>query len=145
MTAGASGDPRSQDHLEDLGRAECIRRLEAAGVGRIGVSSGEKVLIFPVNYAVERDCIVVRARRGGGLDDATRDSIVAFEIDHADSQYHEGWSVLVQGHCSHVTDPKEIESLAHLPLLPWGGSERDLYLRVRMDHITGRSIDHRAI
>lgn len=144
MTTGGSEDPRSQDHLESLGHAECIRRLEAAGVGRIGVQSGGKVLIFPVNYALDGDSIVVRTRRGGGLDEATSNAFVAFEIDHADARYHEGWSVLVQGRCAHVTDAEELESLSHLPILPWGGSERDLYLRVSMDSVTGRSIHHRA-
>ena len=114
-------------------------------MGRIGVQSGGKVLIFPVNYSVDGDSIIVRARRAGGLDEATCDAFVAFEIDHADSQYHEGWSVLVQGRCTHVTDAAEIESLSHLPLLPWSGSERDLYLRVHLDNVTGRSIDHRAV
>ncbi len=133
----------SHDHLEDLERGECVLRLRAHGVGRIGVAPHGRVAVFPVNYAVDGDSIVVRVRRHGGLDDATRDAYVAVEIDQADPMYHEGWSVLVQGRCDHVTDPGELEALAHLPLLPWGDSDRDLYLRVAMESVTGRHIHHR--
>ena len=101
--------------------------------------------IFPVNYVVDGDSVVVRVRHDGVLDEATHGTSVAIEIDHADSMYHEGWSVLVQGRCTHVTDPDELDALDHLPLLPWGDSDRDLYLRVAMESVSGRHIHHRAV
>jgi len=136
--------PASHDHIESLERGECIRRLAAHGVGRIGVESHGKVAIFPVNYVVDGASVVVRVRHDGELDEATRDTFVAIEIDHADSLYHEGWSVLVQGRCTHVTGSDELDALDHLPLLPWGGPDRDLYLRVAMESVSGRDIHHRA-
>ena len=142
-SAGASSAP--QDHLEPLERDECIRRLEARGVGRIGVAAHGSVGIFPVNYVVAGDNIVVRVRRDGVIEEGTHGTSVAVEIDHADSMYHEGWSVLVQGHCVHVSDPDEIDALGRLPLLPWGDSERDLYLLVTMESVSGRLIHHRAV
>jgi len=135
----------SHDHIESLERGECIRRLAAHGIGRIGVAQHGKIGIFPVNYLVDGDSVVVRVRPHGGLDEATRGSFVAIEIDHADSMYHEGWSVLVQGSCSHVTDPDELDALCHLPLLPWGGPDRDLYLRVAIESVSGRHIHHREV
>jgi nitroimidazol reductase NimA-like FMN-containing flavoprotein (pyridoxamine 5'-phosphate oxidase superfamily) len=137
--------PASHDHIESLERDECIRRLTAHGVGRIGVASHGRIGIFPVNYVVDEDNVVVQVRRDGELDAATRGTFVAIEIDHADSMNHEGWSVLVQGRCTHVTDPDDLETLAHVPLLPWGGSDRDLYLRVAMESVSGRQIHHRAV
>jgi nitroimidazol reductase NimA-like FMN-containing flavoprotein (pyridoxamine 5'-phosphate oxidase superfamily) len=137
--------PAPHDHLERLERDECIRRLEAHGVGRIGVVARGSVGIFPVNYVVAGDSIVVRVRRDGAIEEGTHGVAVAVEIDHADSMYHEGWSVLVQGHCVHVTDADEIDALEHLPLLPWGDSERDLYLRVSMESVSGRHLHHRAV
>ena len=134
-----------QDHIESLERGECIRRLAAHGIGRIGVAPHGKVGIFPVNYLVDGDSVVVRVRPHGGLDEATRGSFVAIEIDHADSMYHEGWSVLVQGSCTHVTDPDDLDALGHLPLLPWGGPDRDLYLRVAIESVSGRHIHHREV
>jgi nitroimidazol reductase NimA-like FMN-containing flavoprotein (pyridoxamine 5'-phosphate oxidase superfamily) len=135
----------SHDHLEGLEREECVRRLQEHGVGRIGVVAGGRVGIFPVNYTLDGDSVVVRVRHDGELDEATRDAFVALEIDHADPLYHEGWSVLVQGRCSHVTDPEELAALAHLPLLPWGGIDRDLFLRIPMEAVSGRHIHHRAV
>ena len=135
----------SHDHIEPLARDECIRRLEARGVGRLGVETHGGVGIFPVNYVVDGDSIVVRVRRDGVLDERTDGTVVAVEIDEADSMYHEGWSVLVQGHCVHVRDAGELGALEQLPLLPWGGADRDLYLRVSMESVSGRHIHHRAV
>jgi len=137
------GGPVAHDHIETLGREECVRRLAAHGVARIGVEHRGGVGIFPVNYVLDGDSVVVRVRPDGVLDEATRGTLVAIEIDHADTMYHEGWSVLVQGRCTHVSDPGERDSLGHLPLLPWGGSDRDLYLRVAMERVSGRHIHHR--
>jgi uncharacterized protein len=134
-----------QDHLEPLRREQCLARLRPQGVGRLGVEVGGRPAIFPVNYAVDGETIVVRVRREGALDAATSGTPVAFEVDEADSLYHEGWSVLVQGRSTHVTDPDELHTLAHLPLLPWGGSDRDLYLRIAMESVSGREIHHRAV
>jgi uncharacterized protein len=135
----------SHDHIEPLTGDECIRRLKAHGVGRLGVDTHAGVGIFPVNYVVDGDSIVVRVRRDGMLDEATDGSVVAFEIDEADSMYHEGWSVLVQGHCVHVRDAGELDTLGRLPLLPWGGTDRDLFLRIAMELVSGRHIHHRAV
>ncbi len=140
---GADVGGVSHDHIETLERDECVRRLAAHGVGRIGVAHRDGVGIFPVNYVVDGDSVVVRVRPDGELDEATRDSPVAIEIDHADNMYHEGWSVLVQGQCTHVTDPRELGALSHLPLLPWGGSDRDVYLRIALERVSGRHIHHR--
>ena len=142
MAEGTGGARGSHDHMEHLERDECVRRLAAHGVGRIGVAHGGRVGIFPVNYVVDGDSVVVRVRPAGELDAATRGTPVAIEIDHADTMYHEGWSVLVQGHCTHVTEPDELHELSQLPLVPWGGSDRDLYLRVAMESVSGRHIHH---
>jgi hypothetical protein len=146
-----SGSPRGHgadtphEHLEELARDECMLRLRARGVGRIGVAAPDGVAVFPVNYAVAEDAVIVRVRRGGVIDAATRDAVVALEIDHADSQYHEGWSVLVQGRCTQVDDPAELDALAQVPLEPWGDAARDVCLRIALDSVTGRTITHRAI
>jgi len=145
VNAMAPATPDHPDHLERLERDECIRRLESHGLGRIGVVAQGSVGIFPVNYVVAGDSIVVRVRHDGVIEKGTHGTVVAIEIDHADSMYHEGWSVLVQGHCVHISDPDEIAALDHLPLLPWGDSERDLYLRVAMESVSGRHIHHRAV
>jgi len=142
---GESKSPASHDHLESLGRDECIRRLEAHGVGRIGVQTHGRIAIFPVNYLVDGDRVIVQVRHDSVLGSSTDGTFVAIEIDHADSLSHEGWSVLVQGRCTHVSDPVELQVLERLPLLSWGGPDRDLYLWIAMESVSGRHIHHRAV
>ena len=61
-------DPLEASHLEPLSRDECILRLQARGVGRVGATVRGRPVIYPVNYAVHEDAIVFRTRRGGELD-----------------------------------------------------------------------------
>lgn len=133
-----------QDHLEVLDRDECILRLVAHAVGRIAVTIGDRNVIYPVNYAVHEDAIVFRTRQAGGLAASSVNALVAFEIDGVDFVYHEGWSVLVTGRSSHVTDPNELDLLGRIPLAPWAGEHRDCFVRIPIDDISGRRIHHRA-
>lgn len=141
---GVMSEPESNEHLAVLDRVESMRLLEGRGVGRIGGVVRGSPIIFPINYAVFDNAILIRTRRGGDLDSATCNVVVAFEIDGSDNVYHEGWSVLVIGRCVHVTDPAELEQLQALHLLPWAGRGRDLFVRISLDEVSGRRIHHRA-
>ena len=50
-------------------------------------------LIFPVNYALDRDVIVVRTHAGTMLEAAAHAN-VTFEVDEIDRRTRTGWSVL---------------------------------------------------
>jgi uncharacterized protein len=130
------------EYLEALDRDECLRLLEGRGVGRIGITVLDLPAIFPVNYAVHDNEILFRTRGGSDLDVATREMMAAFEIDGTDGLYHEGWSVLVVGRCSHVTDPAELDEIQDVRLSPWAGEDRDLYVRIPMEMVSGRRIHH---
>jgi hypothetical protein len=139
-----SSDPAHQlEHLEPIGRDECLRLLEAHGVGRIGANIRCRPVIYPVNYSLADDSIIFVTRAGGGLDGATDGTIVAFEIDSADFAYHEGWSVLVVGRSAHVSDPAALRRARGLSLLPWAGEERNLMVRIVLDEVSGQRITHR--
>ncbi len=100
--------------------------------------------IFPVNYALLQDTILICIRSGGDLARATVDSVAAFEIDGEDNVYHEGWSVLVVGRCAHL--PQSVDTdrgVQAVGLLPWAGSDRDLFVRISIDEISGRRIGRR--
>ena len=131
-------------HLEPLSRDECILRLQAHGVGRIAVTVRGRPLIYPVNYAVHEDAIVIRTRSGGELDSATDDAVAAFEIDGTDILYHEGWCVLVVGRASHVSNPTDLAGFNGVRLSPWAGEDRDSFVRIPFDEVSGRHIHHRA-
>ena len=65
---------------------------------------------------------------------------MAFEVDGIDTSAETGWSVLVRGVASEVTDEHERARLARLPLHPWAPGERDRWLRVVPTTVTGRAI-----
>ena len=132
------------DHLEELTRDECMLRLRAHGVGRIGARLRGRPVVYPVNYVVHDGAILFRTRPGGDLDVATRGEWAAFEIDGADHLYHEGWSVLVVGAASHITDADELAHLTTLCLSPWADEGRNLFVRIPLDDVSGRRIHHRA-
>jgi len=111
-------------------------------VGRIGATVRALPAVFPVNYVVRDDEILFVTRSGGELDAATRDTVVAFEVDDLDTFAHEGWSVLVVGYCRPVSDPSELDELRRAHLTPWAGGDRTCYRLIPMDVVTGRRIRH---
>jgi hypothetical protein len=138
------GNGCDSDHLEALDRDECILRLKAHGVGRVGATLYGRPLVYPVNYALHDDAVVIRTRAGGDIDQATDDAWVALEIDGSDSLYHEGWSVLVVGRATHVRDPFELARLRLVRLSPWADESRCSVVRIPLDEVSGRRLRHRG-
>ena len=101
-----------------LDREECLRLLAGATIGRIGFSSRSLPIILPVNFVLDDDAIIIRTGVGTKLA-AIRDAVVAFEVDAIDPVYHTGWSVLVTGVASEVTDPLTLARIEHVALAPW--------------------------
>ena len=75
---------RDLNGLEVLDPSECMRLLGSVSLGRIGLSSDALPVVLPVNFVLVGDQIVVRTRRGTKLAAATRNAIVAFEVDQLD-------------------------------------------------------------
>lgn len=132
--------------LETLDRAECLRLLETAPVGRIGVSIGALPVILPVNFAVVGDRIVIRTVPGTKLDAATTRAVVAFEVDSYVPDGSSGWSVMVQGICTEIVAPEEREALATSPLRTWAFDDgvATRFVRIDMSFVTGRRFRRRA-
>jgi nitroimidazol reductase NimA-like FMN-containing flavoprotein (pyridoxamine 5'-phosphate oxidase superfamily) len=126
--------------LELLDRHECLALLERCSLGRIAVVDDDgRPLIFPVNFALDRDSIVLRTDPGTKLRRAAR-HWVAFECDGVDSVYHTGWSVLASGVAEEVHSAGEIADLARLPLALWSPRPKSTWVRIRPRVLTGRRI-----
>ena len=82
--------------LEILSSEDCYRLLATQQIGRLGVNAEHYPLIFPVNYALDRDIIVLRMDPGTKLT-AANHANVTFEVDEIDQRSRTGWSVLVRG------------------------------------------------
>jgi uncharacterized protein len=126
--------------LEILDRATCVQLLGSAHVGRIGLSMGALPVVLPVNFTMLDDDVLVRTAPGSKLEAAATNAVVAFEADKFDAIYHCGWSVLVQGVATEITDPLELEQAGRAPLTPWSGVNGH-YLRVGTQIVSGRRLD----
>jgi nitroimidazol reductase NimA-like FMN-containing flavoprotein (pyridoxamine 5'-phosphate oxidase superfamily) len=125
--------------LRMLTPEECLSLLQPGGVGRVGFTSAEGVVILPVNFAVA-GTIVFRTAPDTLLA-AHGNAPVSFEADYLDEVRREGWSVLVQGHAHKVTSEHEIQRLENATRLePWASGARDVYVRVTPARISGRRI-----
>lgn len=128
--------------LEILDRDRAMQLLRLSAVGRIAITSGALPVILPINYQVVDDHIVFRTGAGTKLDAATRDAVVAFEVDGFDPEYHSGWSVLVIGTATEALDlPDEI--VAKTP--HWSPGADGRVVRISIDQLSGRRLgtDHR--
>lgn len=126
--------------LQRLTLAECRRLIAAGGIGRIALVTPSGPAVFPVNFAVVADTIVVRTE-GGSTIAGHASQQVAFEVDHIDEALHQGWSVLVRGQAHPVLQPGERRNvLASANLRPWPRGEHELLVRILPGRITGRRL-----
>jgi nitroimidazol reductase NimA-like FMN-containing flavoprotein (pyridoxamine 5'-phosphate oxidase superfamily) len=126
--------------LQVLDRDECLRLIANATLGRIAVSSGALPTVLPVNFWLDGDRILVRTGHGSKLEAATRNAVVAFEVDDFDAMQHTGWSVVATGIAREVTDPTEVATLRHAPIARWAPAGEESIVAISTEMITGRRI-----
>ena len=61
-------------------------------------------------------------------------------MDHLDDALGEGWSVLLTGTASVITDPAGLDRARALGIEPWAGGDRPVYVRMTVTQVTGRRI-----
>ena len=121
-----------------LDEQQCYELLTTTTIGRIGFVEGERVQIFPVNFAVSGRELLLRTASDGPLAAAAEQGGVAFEVDHHDPLGSTAWSVLMHGTLSRATQERadEIAPRVH----PWAGGDRELALTFRIENIEGRMV-----
>ena len=125
----------------DLTRDDCLDLLASTTIGRVAVSTPDGPHIVPVNYGLFEDTVVVRTSSYSLLGTYARDAVVALEIDGFEPDARSGWSVVVRSRCSVESDPRTIRAIREAaPEAPWAGGTRNLYLRLRTEQVTGRSV-----
>lgn len=123
-----------------LDRAECLRLLGTATLGRIGLTSGALPAVLPVNFWFDGQRIYIRTGPGTKLSAATRDTVVAFEVDDIDPLWHSGWSVMVTGVAHHVVEADELARLREMPIARWAPAGGDHVISITPELISGRRI-----
>ncbi len=142
MPDPAAGEPRlgAAGWLRELTRAECFELLADEHLGRLAVVDDRGPVVFPVNYVLDRHTLVFRTEEGTKLHAASRGSPACFEVDRTDAAAHTGWSVVVRGEVTEVTDQAELARLRELPLQAWAAGARNHYVRMLPTALTGRLI-----
>jgi uncharacterized protein len=141
MSAPAPAEPRpGQVRWQELTRAECFELLADEHVGRVAVTDDRGPVVFPVNFVLDRHTVVFRTEAGTKLHAASLGSRVCFEVDGTDAATCTGWSVVVRGEITEVTDRAELARLRELPLRAWGPGARNRYVRILPAALTGRRI-----
>ncbi|MEO5839818.1 MAG: pyridoxamine 5'-phosphate oxidase family protein [Acidimicrobiales bacterium] len=126
--------------IEILSFDQCRDLLTAGVVGRIGLFVNGEPVILPVNYRYALGSIVFRTALGEKSDAAMMDKPVAFEIDDWDATQQKGWSVLVKG-TAHEVDADDAAAAEAAALQPWARAvERDIWVRIVPNEITGRRV-----
>lgn len=105
-------------------------------MGRVVFNSERGPVALPVNFRYDDEHIVFRTRETASVLHALGDQ-VSFEVDRIDDAASEGWSVLVTGRAERTEVDR---ALARLRVEPWAGKGRDVYVRIPIEEISGRSI-----
>ncbi|MER7904322.1 MULTISPECIES: helix-turn-helix domain-containing protein [Streptomyces] len=134
----AAGHPR----LVEIGQDECWTLVGRRGVGRVVVSDEGGPAVYPVNYVCVENRIAYRTSPDSRPAHAVGHE-TAFEVDHIDDAFSRGWSVLVVGAADALTEPRDVAALENEAgtVTPWAGGERDLWVVVTADRVTGRRIE----
>ncbi|WP_037560133.1 pyridoxamine 5'-phosphate oxidase family protein [Spirillospora albida] len=138
--SAAAGKAVDHSGLEILGEEECLALLGAAEIGRIVFTDRALPAIQPVNFTLHEGTIVIRTSPGSRLSTGAAGTVVAFEIDDFDVAARTGWSVVVVGRARVVTAPEESAALEALGLRTWAPGERDRFISVRPEIVSGRRI-----
>lgn len=125
-------------HLDDV---ECWELVRSAEVGRLVTVIAGRADIFPVNYLVDDDHIVIRTAEGNKLAGAIASHTVLFEVDHTDDDLRTGWSVVMRGV---AREPRALEEVMHdqeLALRPWSNpAPKQRFIEIRPIEISGRAV-----
>ena len=125
-----------KDPITVIDDAECWRLLATQEVGRIVTHVGDVFDIFPVNYVVDGESIVLRTAEGTKLVELVISGEVLFEADaHTDS---EAWSVVLRGTARRLDTEAEIAAAEQLPLRPYVPTIKRNFVRIEPNSLSGR-------
>jgi nitroimidazol reductase NimA-like FMN-containing flavoprotein (pyridoxamine 5'-phosphate oxidase superfamily) len=126
--------------LEVMPDSECVRRLKANELGRLGlVDHDVRPVIFPINYFFDEGVIAFRTGPGSKLDLAPG-APVCFEVDGWDAAAGVGWSVLAKGIAHDITHPRGSPTarMRYWPVRPMAPGARENWIGIWVTEITGR-------
>ena len=143
--ADAAANPSvATDHtgLRVMGLEECLTRLGGAPVGRLAFPLDGEVAVLPVNHVLLGMDVCFRTSGGSKIQAAVDGDTVSFQVDDWDPVARSGWSVLVHGTASIVTDEDVVTTLVASARPSWVHLEphSTRWVKVSTRQVTGRMI-----
>jgi nitroimidazol reductase NimA-like FMN-containing flavoprotein (pyridoxamine 5'-phosphate oxidase superfamily) len=137
----STGHDAAAGDLVELDRADCLHLLATSAVGRVVFTESALPAAQPVNYLLDDEEVVFRTEKGSRLAAATRQHVVAFQVDRIDEAARSGWSVLGVGEAYEVVDPVRLAELADRLPPPWVPGHDQHTISIPLQRLTGRRID----
>lgn len=122
--------------ITEISDNEAWELLRVTPLGRLAVSAGGELDIFPVNYVVDGSTLLFRTAPGTKLVELTVRDAVVFEIDGWTE--HSAWSVIVKGTAARLDHQLDIDHADTLPLVPWIPTLKYDYVRITPTLLSGR-------
>ncbi|MFH8798826.1 pyridoxamine 5'-phosphate oxidase family protein [Streptomyces sp. NPDC017936] len=129
------------DAFRALDRQECLRLLTKVPVGRVVYTRHALPAVLPLNFSLDTDASVLLCTSpDSDLVRAVDGVVVAFEADEFDAAGRSGWSVVVTGRATVVTDPDEHERLSQAGPVSWMPPRDAVFVRIESEMVTGREL-----
>lgn len=137
---GSGQVPAGTPVLETLDRDSCLHLIRHGGVGRVTFVDDRGPIALPVNFGLLDESVIFHT--GGGRIRAAVENggTMGIETDHLDATLGEGWSVLVTGQATVVTDADLLHRSHELGIHSWIGGDRTATVRITASEVTGRRI-----
>ncbi|MFE2298553.1 pyridoxamine 5'-phosphate oxidase family protein [Streptomyces sp. NPDC059445] len=130
-----------EDTIHELDRQECLRLLAKVPVGRVVYTRQALPAVLPVNFCLDTDgSVLLCTSSDSELVRAIDRVVVAFEADEFDAETRSGWSVVVTGRATVVTDRAEHERLAQVGPTSWMPLRNAVFVRIESEMVTGREL-----
>ena len=140
--SGPIAETTGSSVLARLDRSSCLAMLGTRPFGRLVFTHRALPDVLPVNYRLDGESVLIRLVSGSTAAAAARDSVVAFEVDDIDISSRSGWSITVVGHAHEITESGELGRARSLGLVSWAGDDRDHFVSVAVERVTGRWLHH---
>jgi len=130
-----------EEGFDEIPTDACMRLLREGAVGLLALPGLAAPDVRPVNFALHRQCIVMRTGRGRIFEGARQEEAASFVISESDRLEHSGWSVVVTGRLK-ICDPSD--SAIRSRVRPWARADKREWVLLSIEAVTGRRISREA-